>query len=47
MCDVAISNKEITFVYEKEILNRTDQNRISISVKQAIFQQICLYFLDK
>ena len=37
MCDVAISNKEITFVYEKEILNRTDQNSISISIKQAIF----------
>ncbi len=37
MCDVAIPNKEITFVYEKEILNRTDQNSISISINQAIF----------
>ena len=26
MCDVAIPNKEITFVYEKEVLNRTNQN---------------------
>lgn len=25
MCDVAIPNKEITFVYEKEVLNRTNQ----------------------
>lgn len=37
MCDVAIPNKEIAFVYEKEILNRTDQNSISISINQAIF----------
>ncbi|UQK44124.1 AAA family ATPase [Faecalibacterium sp. I3-3-89] len=37
MCDVAIPNKEIAFVYEKEVLNRTNQNNISISISQAIF----------
>ena len=37
MCDVAIPNKEIACVYEKEILNRTNQNNIAISISQAIF----------
>ena len=37
MCDVAIPNKEIAFVYEKEILNRTNQNSIAISISQAVF----------
>lgn len=37
MCDVAIPNKEISFVYEKEVLNKTNQNSVSISVNQAIF----------
>lgn len=37
MCDVAIPNKEIAFVYEKEVLNRTNRNNISISISQAIF----------
>ena len=37
MCDVAIPNKEIAFVYEKEILNRTNQNSVSVSISQAIF----------
>lgn len=37
MCDVAIPNKEITFVYEKEVLNRTNQNNMSISISQAVF----------
>ena len=37
MCDVAIPNKEIAFVYEKEVLNRTNQNNVSISISQAIF----------
>lgn len=37
MCDVAIPNKEILYVYEKEVLNRTNQNNVSISVHQAIF----------
>lgn len=39
MCDVAIPNKEIAFVYEKEVLNRTNQNNVSISVHQAIFSK--------
>lgn len=39
MCDVAIPNKEIIFVYEKEVLNRTNQNNTSISINQAIFQE--------
>lgn len=37
MCDVAIPNKEIAFVYEKEILNRTNQNGVSVSISQAVF----------
>lgn len=37
MCDVAIPNKEIAFVYEKEVLNRTNQNNVAISISQAIF----------
>ena len=37
MCDIAIPNKEIAFVYEKEVLNRTNQNNVSISISQAIF----------
>lgn len=37
MCDVAIPNKEITYVYEKEILNRMNQNGLAISIQQAIF----------
>lgn len=37
MCDVAIPNKEIAFVYEKEILNKTKQSSAAIAVQQAIF----------
>lgn len=37
MCDVAIPNKEIAYVYEKEVLNRTNQNGLAISIQQAIF----------
>lgn len=37
MCDVAIPNKEIAFVYDKEVLNKTNQYGISISISQAIF----------
>ena len=37
MCEVAIPNKEIAFVYEKEILNKTKQSSAAISVQQAIF----------
>lgn len=39
MCDVAILNKEILYVYEKEVLNRTNQNNVSISIHQAIFSK--------
>ena len=39
MCDVAIPNKEMLYVYEKEVLNRTNQNNVSISVHQAIFSK--------
>ena len=39
MYDVSIPNKEISFVYEKEILNKHDYNSIAISIQQAIFTQ--------
>lgn len=39
MCDVAIPHKEILYVYEKEVLNRTNQNNVSISIHQAIFSK--------
>lgn len=39
MCDVAIPNKEILYVYGKEVLNRTNQNNVSISIHQAIFSK--------
>lgn len=39
MCDVVIPNKEILYVYEKEVLNRTNQNNVSISIHQAIFSK--------
>ena len=39
MCDVAIPNKEILYVYEKEVLKRTNQNNVSISIHQAIFSK--------
>lgn len=38
MCDVAIPNKEISFVYEKEILSRTGKESIAIAIQQAIFR---------
>ena len=37
MCDVAIPNKEITFVYSKEVLSRTGKTSAAISIQQAIF----------
>lgn len=37
MCDVSIPNKEIAFVYEKEVLNKTNQNGVAISIQQAMF----------
>lgn len=39
MCNVAIPNKEILYVYEKEVLNRTNQNNVSITIHQAIFSK--------
>lgn len=39
MYDVAIPNKEILYVYENEVLNRTNQNNVSISIHQAIFSK--------
>lgn len=39
MCDVAIPNKEILYVYEKEVLNLTNQNNVSITIHQAIFSK--------
>ncbi|MBQ7152996.1 MAG: AAA family ATPase [Clostridia bacterium] len=37
MCDVAIPNKEIAFVYSKEILGRTGRTGEAISIRQALF----------
>ena len=37
MCDVAIPNKEIAFVYSKEVLNRTGKTSTAISIQQALF----------
>lgn len=39
MCDVAIPNKEIAFVYEKEVLNKMGKESISIMIQQAIYNQ--------
>lgn len=37
MCDIGIPNKEIAYVYEKEILNKTNHNTEAISIARAIF----------
>ncbi|MGN1406434.1 MAG: AAA family ATPase [Erysipelotrichaceae bacterium] len=37
MCEIKIPNQEISFVYKKEILNKTNQNSMSVSFGQAIF----------
>lgn len=37
MCDVAIPNKEISFVYEKEVLNRTGRMSAAVAIQQSIF----------
>ena len=37
MCEVAISNKEIAFVYEKEVLDKTGRTSMAIAIQQAIF----------
>ena len=39
MCEVAIPNKEINFVYKKEILDYTNNNGVAISIDQAIFSK--------
>lgn len=39
MCDVAIPNREIAYVYKKEILDKNKQQSIAISINQAIFLQ--------
>lgn len=39
MCDVTIPNKEIKFVYEKEVLKKTGKTNIAILIQQAIFQK--------
>jgi hypothetical protein len=39
MYDVSIPNKEIAFVYEKEVINKHDYNSMAISIQQAIFMQ--------
>ncbi len=39
MFDVSIPNKEISFVYEKEVLNKHDYNNIAISIQQAVFMK--------
>ena len=37
MCEVAIPNKEIAFVYEKEVLDKTGRTSAAIAIQQAIF----------
>jgi len=37
MCEVAIPNKEIAFVYSKEVLNRTGKTSAAISIQHALF----------
>lgn len=39
ICEVAIPNKEIIFVYEKEILDKNDYNSVAVSIQEAIFMQ--------
>ena len=38
MCEVAIPNKEIAYVYGKEILEKTGKENLSISIQQALFK---------
>lgn len=37
ICDVAIPNKEIAFVYGKEVLSKTGRTSTAISIQQALF----------
>lgn len=39
MCDVAIPNKEIAFVYEKEVLAKTGKASVAVAIQQAIFKK--------
>lgn len=39
ICEVTIPNKEIAFVYEKEILSRFNQNNFAISISEVIFSK--------
>lgn len=39
LCNVAIPNKEIQFVYKKEILNRTHQNNMAVMISQTVFSE--------
>lgn len=38
MCEIAIPNKEITYVYEKEVLSKAGITGTSVSIQQAIFK---------
>ena len=38
MCDVAIPNKEIAYVYEKEVLTKTGKASVAVAIQQAIFK---------
>ncbi|MGN1103567.1 MAG: AAA family ATPase [Candidatus Coproplasma sp.] len=38
MCDVAIPNQEISFVYAKEVLSKTGRESIAVEIQQAIFK---------
>ena len=38
MCDVAIPNTEIAFVYEKEVLTKTGKASVAVAIQQAIFK---------
>ena len=37
MCEIAIPNKEVAFVYEKEVLDKTGRTSFAIEIQQAIF----------
>lgn len=37
MCDIAIPNKEIAFVYSKEVISKIGKTNMAISIQQALF----------
>jgi len=39
MCNVAIPNKEISFVYEREVIKKMESNGVAVSIQQAIFSK--------